>query len=674
MKKRKESFFGLHFDFHAQPTDNKVVGSTLREEDIREICRLIKPDFIQIDCKGHPGWASYPSKIGNAMPEFEGDPLALWRKVTKEENVALYLHYSGVYDIKYCREHPEETVMEPDGSLPLNKGRTRTDGKYVDELLIPQLLEILEKYGVDGFWIDGDCWASDTDFRPEALAKFEKETGIDLNGGIPATKDDPYYDEYREYYRELFRRYVRHYVDTVHSKFPEAQIASNWSFSDHMPERISANVDYLSGDLNPKNSLNSARYAARALAQQDYPWDLMSWNFRIQIGDRAGCAAKHVNQILQEAASVISLGGAYQNYIMQFKDGSPNIAEIRNLAKLSDFMRERQAYCFRGTPVHQAALLLSTYDRARESKRLYSRNGYEKIMGMTALLCDVGQSLEIVCEHTLEKGCDAYKMIVVPELYRGLSDNTLKMLLDYARNGGNLVIVGKNTCKIFSEAGAPITVTDITEFFNLGEKAYDNGGDNGHGGNAAAEYRSYYFTLDGKELGALFSPCEITSENGSDIAYLQYDPRSEKLPLATVIPYGDGRITAIGFDIGSQYLSGSQYLHRTLMRDVTEMLYTPKVRIESVCGRLEITALEKDGQLTVQLLNAGGSHSDSNCATDDYIPPVLDAVISVELPEKPLRLMLRPENRSLPFIYKDGRAYFRVDRINIHSIVEIVTK
>ena len=58
MKKRSESFFGLHFDFHADPNDNVSVGAALKEDDIREICRLIRPDFIQIDCKGHPGYYS----------------------------------------------------------------------------------------------------------------------------------------------------------------------------------------------------------------------------------------------------------------------------------------------------------------------------------------------------------------------------------------------------------------------------------------------------------------------------------------------------------------------------------------------------------------------------------------------------------------------------------------
>ena len=669
MKQRKDSFFGLHFDFHAQPKYG-IQGVTLKEEDIREICTLYRPDFIQIDCKGHPGWASYPSKVGNAMPEFAQDTLALWRRVTREEGVALYMHYSGVFDIKYCQEHPEENVMLADGSFLL--GATRPNGKYVDELMIPQMTELAEKYGVDGFWVDGECWRAQTDFRPESLADFEKATGISLNGQIPATPDDPYYDEYREYHRGFFRKYLNHYVDTLHAKFPNLQIASNWAFSDHMPERVCANVDYLSGDLNPYGSVQSARYAARALAQQNYPWDLMSWNFRIQVGTRAAKVIKHPRQILQEAASVISLGGAYQVYNTQNTDGSPVVEQLRNLSELSDFMKAREPFCFRGTPIHQAALVLSTYDRNRESKRLYSRTGYEKIMGATALLCDIGQSLEVVGEHTLEASTDGYEMIVVPELYKGMATETFDLLLNYAKNGGKLVLTGKNTCTLFAEAGAPFTIKEWNEFFAPGEKAYDNGGENGHDSDAAARYKSYFFALTDREYGALFSPCEIQAENGTVIATLFEEMRGKQVPLAVTIPFGKGSITAVGFDIGSQYLSGMQYLHRTLMKTIADALYTPMVKIESVCGRLELVCLNKDGKLMIQLVNANGSHNDPTCATDDCIPPVVDANLSIALPTAPKQLILQPEGRALPFKYRDGRAHVTVDRVDIHSIIEVI--
>ena len=669
MKKRRDSFFGLHFDYHAQPKYG-VQGVNLKEEDIREICRALKPDFIQIDCKGHPGWASYPSKIGNAMPEFAQDTLALWRRVTREEDVALYMHYSGVFDLKYCEAHPEETVLNAKGEV--DRGTTRTDGKYVDELLIPQLSELVEKYGIDGVWIDGDCWRANPDFRPESLSKFERETGIDLKGAIPANPEDPYYNEYRDYHRELYRRYLRHYVDVLHERFPEFQIASNWAFSDHMPERVSANVDFLSGDLNPVNSFHSARYAARALAQQEHPWDLMSWNFRRAVGARGAVVAKHTTQIMQEAAAVIAMGGAYQNYIMQYFDGSPNVIDVKNLEPLAEFLRARKDYCFRGNPIHQAALLLSTYDRYRESQKLFSRSGYKRAMGLTALLCDVGQSLEVICEHTLEKNRDAYEMIVVPELYTGLEEETVKSLLNYAQNGGALVLVGKKTCEIFAAGGAPFGVKPCNEFFGLGEIAYDNGGDAGHSDKSTQTHKPYYFTMNEKTFGIAFSPCEIVAEEGTTEALLSDALLGERHRLAVTVPFGRGSVTAIGFDIGSQYLSGTQYMQRDLMKQIADSLYVPKARIESAIGRLEIIALEKDGRLMLQLVNAGGSHADAICATDDLIPPVLDICLSVELPRKPKAMKLWPEGKALDVEWRDGRAYVRIDRVDIHSVVEIL--
>ena len=670
MYRRKDSFFGLHFDFHGQPKFKTVQGATLKEEDIREICQQIKPDFIQIDCKGHPGWASYPSKLGNALPDFAFDTLELWRRVTREEGVGLYMHYSGVYDNKYITEHPEENIMRADGTFALNA--VRPNGKYVDDVLIPQLSEITEKYGVDGFWIDGDCWKPEADFRPESIAEFEKECGVDLGGRLPATPDDPYYYEYRNYHREHFRRYLNYYVDTLHAKYPDLQICSNWSFSDHMPEEVCANVDFLSGDLNPANSFNSARYAARALAQQNMPWDLMSWNFRSVVGNRGGCVAKHVDQITQEAAAVIATGGAYQNYITQFKDGSPQMHEIREMTALSEFMRERQPFCFRGKIIHQAALLLSTYDRSFEEGRLYNRTGYEKIMGMTALLCDAGHSLEIICEHTLAKLWGEYKMIVVPELHHGLEPKTVDLLLRYARDGGSLVVSGKNTCKIFAKASGAFSAIERDPFFSEGEKAYDNGGDNGHTAVKTVPNKPYLFTLDGNRFGVMYSPCEISASNADVVANMSVSVQDEKSPVSVTIPYGAGSISVIGFDIGSDYLNGTQYLHRTLIKTLTSPLYDPMVRIESQTGRIEIVCLEKDGKKMIQLLNAAGNHDNPMCATDDLIPPALDIKLSIALDKEPKKIILQPEGTSLPFEYRNERIYLKVDRVNIHSILEIV--
>lgn len=663
MKKRRESFWGVHFDFHATPNDG-IQGKTLTEESIREICHLLKPDFIQIDCKGHPGWTSYPSKLGNAVPEFAQDTLKLWRKVTREENIALYMHYSGVYDVKYCSEHPQQRVLMADGYRHF--GSTKLNGSYADDLLIPQLMELAGDYEVDGVWVDGECWMALADFSRETLDAFEAETGINLNGKIPATDNDPYFYEYRDYNRTLFKRYLSHYIDAVHEKYPNFEICSNWAFSDHMPEEVSVNVDFLSGDLNPLNSFNSARYAARALAQQQgYVWDLMSWNFRNNVAGHSAYVPKHVNQLKQEASAVIALGGAFQDYVPQNRDSSPKMWEVRGLKELSDFVLARKPFCHRATPIHEVALLLSTYDRHRESYHLYSRTGYEKVMGMTALLCDVGASLEIACEHTLKKTISEYKMIVVPELYSGLEDETIKLLLDYAKNGGNLVLSGKNTCKIFAKASGAFECKEQREFFETEIK----GSEDGHNNKTSNKLVPYSFTLDSRSYGSLFAPCEIVADGKVNALFAEKQD-TPLVKLSVTVPYENGTITAIGFDIGSQYLNATQFMHRELLKEILS-LYEPMVRVDSSLGRLEIIVTKKDGKTMIQLVNAGGTHADRAVATDDYIPPVLDVKLTISA-SNAKKLILHPEETELPITYNpDGKISCSIPRIDIYSILEI---
>ena len=90
--KRSESFLGIHFDFHAGD-DCKNIGQQVDREMIEYIIDQVKPDYIQCDCKGHPGRTSYPTNVGNPAPGFVKDTLRIWRQVTAEKGVGLYMQY-----------------------------------------------------------------------------------------------------------------------------------------------------------------------------------------------------------------------------------------------------------------------------------------------------------------------------------------------------------------------------------------------------------------------------------------------------------------------------------------------------------------------------------------------------------------------------------------------------
>ena len=442
--RRDQSFLGIHFDFHAGAA-NKNIGANTTPEMVGTILDMVHPDYIQVDCKGHPGYSSYPTEVGNPAPGLVTDPLLVWRKVTADRGVGLYMHYSGVWDARSVELHPDWAIKDPAGN-PSDR-ITSVFGPYVDKLLIPQLKELAGKYQVDGMWVDGECWATSLDYGEKAARLFKEETGLDA----PVSPEDPGWYEWKQFHREAYRKYLRHYISAVRSEYPEFQICSNWAYTHHMSEPVSAPVDFLSGDYSAMNSVNSARVASRYLAWQGVPWDLMAWSFSIGEGGRQ----KPSVQLMREAAVTLSQGGGFQAYYTQNGDGSLNLDKLKSMADVAVFARARQRYCHHSVSVPQVAVLLSTYDY--QHKNLPGNHGalFPNYTGSAAgimnCLLESQYSVDLLGEASLLPDMSRFPLIVVPEC-ETLSEVFRDDLLEYVKNGGSLLVVGGAMSDFFSKA------------------------------------------------------------------------------------------------------------------------------------------------------------------------------------------------------------------------------
>jgi len=446
--KRADAFLGIHFDFHAGDDCNRV-GERTTPEMVECVIDKVKPDYIQIDCKGHRGYSSYPTKVGNPAPGFVGDPLKVWRDVTRKRGIALFMHYSGVWDYHAVATHPDWAAINGNGK-PSTKA-TSVFGPYVDTLMIPQLRELAGDYGVDGVWVDGDCWGTTPDYGEKAVREFCRQTGAE---SAPHKAGEPYWNEWLDFHREGFRRYVRHYVDELKASHPDFQVISNWAFSDHMPEPVSADVAGLSGDFSPDNSVNSARFAGRCLEDQGVPWDLMSWSF-----SRKTRKQKPAPQLMQEAAVVLALGGGYQAYFKQDRDGAVrDMAEMDVMAEVARFCRARQAFCHRSVAVPQIALLYSTAGHYRESPRLFHWAGSNGVAVLRKALTQILQNqygVQILSEHHLKGNTSKWPVIIVPG-WDYLEPEFRDELAAYAKAGGSLLLIGPGPAELFEpELAAP---------------------------------------------------------------------------------------------------------------------------------------------------------------------------------------------------------------------------
>ena len=180
-------FFGLHFDIHANAADQHL-GRDVTVDHLLEQFQKIRPDFVQCDCKGHPGYASYPTKVGVPAPGIEKDALRVWREATKRLGIPLVMHFSGVWDQAAVERHPEWARVPSERERASGEARREVStcplSPYT-EYMIAQMLELVREYDVDGFWVDGENWATRPCYCERCTQRFCAETGAQTAPSAP---------------------------------------------------------------------------------------------------------------------------------------------------------------------------------------------------------------------------------------------------------------------------------------------------------------------------------------------------------------------------------------------------------------------------------------------------------------------------------------------------------
>lgn len=639
--KRADCFFGVHFDLHASE-DIMDAGKTLTAEMIDTFLTKVRPDFIQIDCKGHPGISSYPTKVGFHVKGFEKDPLKLFREITAKNNVALFMHFSGVWDGKVVKEHPDWAIIKANGERSTEK--TSFFSPYLDTYMIPQLKE-LSDYRVDGAWIDGECWAVEPDYGEASLKRFTKETGITE---IPRKSSDKYYPEFMEYTRNLFREHLNKYITAIHEYNPGFQITSNWAYSSLMPEKVNTDVDYLSGDVTPQNGVYRSAFEARCLAPQGKPWDLMAWGFSWN-GGKMPMSVKSSVQLEQEAAEIMAMGGGVQFYFQQNRDLSLKPWLATTLSEIATFCRARQQFVHKAKAIPQIALLYPTASYEKNGSRPFS-NGTGMLQGALNLVLDGQQSVEILMEHHLRGNMRQYPLIIIPECDY-LESSFLEELKKYAADGGNLLIIGAETAKLFEK--------------ELGIKSLVEG-----------DEQQAFIAIPGK-IGAIRSSVANVELMPGVASFANFYNSSDfrdkgKNIASSVNNFGKGKVAGIYFNAGSAYLEyKSPVLRDVIGNQIIGLFPDPLVKVTG-SHLVHVATNQLNGKMFVSLVNVAGEHTNQTAIGYDEIPSIKDLTVSIRTVKKPAKIILQPEGKSLKFDFQHGISKVVISELAIHSILEVV--
>ena len=638
-KKRFESFFGIHFDFHAMP--GQTVCEDYRPDLIARLLDEAKPDFVQCDTKGHAGLSSYPTDIGNRADAIREDPLAMWRSLTDERDIALYAHHSGLYDMKVAEQHPDWAVVDAEGNV--SSEYLSPFSPYAEEFLIPQIKEMYDNYHIDGVWVDGECWGLYLDYGKYAtdayFAEYKK---------TPARPGEDGYLEYREFCREGFRRYVDRYVKALKAYAPDFEVTSNWFYSAYMPEPLSTHVDFLSGDYDCANAVNSARFHSRCLEARDMTWDLMMWGQHALpcSWSTQNRSTKELAQYCQEAAGTIAHGGAFQFFNIIYCGGGV-IQEwmIPTWAKVAKFCRERQDACFGAKVVPEIAILYPEAKTAPEAKNLYSISYPElaSLRGWIDLLQDSGANSSVIYEYQLGDKLASFPLLVVPATAT-LRADSVENICRYIDNGGK-VIIDRKSLKFFEDKIGVYPKDTQERLVYLSS------------GSALAPACCEFATLESEDAKVEALAFEANIFSGKELS----------------AALGVGSTLALAVDLGDVYNKNKSSAMRDLVRGLLDTVGFES--IVSVKGEssdyVEVVLTEKDGGLRVNLLNTAGSHALSSVRSYGQIPPLYSLTLEIKCEKEPQSVESIPEPHKIDWSYADGILTVKLEKLEIHTCILI---
>ncbi len=641
--RREDSFFGMHFDLHPNPTD-PALGKDLRIEQVLRFLDAVKPDYVQYDCKGHVGWLGYPSQVGPSVPNLAQDSLAIWREATRQRGVALYIHFSGVWDTQAVTRHPDWAAITREGTPDPDK--TSTFGPYVDELMLPQLREAAAKYDLDGVWVDGECWAVRPDWGEKARQLFLKATGL-LR--VPDYPTDPGWHDWLSFQRQQFRNYVRHYVEALQRSHPRLQVASNWLYSTMTPEAPELPVAFLSGDYLGNAPIAGARVEARYLAQNGKSWDLMAWGFQNAASNAAGHVHKPSVQLEQEAGVVLAQGGGFQIYYQPSREGHLDDHFINVMAKVGDFCRARQPYCWKTESVPQVAVLYSGHSLYRHTNKMFGGWGDFDLCakGWLDALLESHYSVDVLPDWKLATHGSNYPLIVVPE-WKEIGPQTEAALRTLASAGTALVIAGAANAHLFA---------DLLGLQIQGE-ASDSGETYLRGHEIIAPARGTWQTVE-----------PLPGTTILDYRFRRRDTTNQGHIAATLRRAGALRAAAVPGNLGELYAETHAPALRQFVQGVTSKIFRPMVQLDAP-STVEMVLRRRGQRLQVHLLNTTGMQVAARYAAMDFVAPVPSITLRVRLPQPPRRAMRHPGGARIPFTYESGVATLQCGPLAMYDILE----
>lgn len=659
-----QSLFILHFDHHFSPQDHPQPLIGFDRDQVQRLLQEVRPDAVQYYAKGHPGYVPYTTAFGNQLPSVGDDPsqdiLRAYREITQELGIKLVLAYSGLIDHLQSMVRPDWQRVTLHRDPYPNRALCPNSG-YVEELLLPQLEELLERYSPDGIWMDAENWTVSPCYCPACESEYQ----MLHSRSAPTSRSDAWWTEWLQFHRDSFQRYLQRVGRYLHDRNPDLVYASNGSYSSHQPELPAPGPDRLTRDLSPAFSLRPASLEARLLGSTGLPFDLMTWT---QCSARPWATgrlpalpaySKTFDHLAQEGAVILANGGRWSVWVNTYPDDVLPESQQGLVAAAAEFARNRRAACHDSDSGAYVAVLHSAATHKLAGNGLYDPGpSLDRVRGAHQALLELHHPHDILSEQALPALLQCYQVLVLPEqisLPHELDDK----ILEWVRGGGRLIASGKVSPRVMEDV--PTFALEEALGVRWTGQTMDGGwilqrgvpmriaGPIHHVGLVEAE-NMRPFVASGHE------------EHLHDTGY----------PAVARHTFGEGEVYYIAADFFAAYHRSQYPGFRHLLADILEQALPQPPLLTTAPPTIEVAWRTKGDQTILHFVNHDPGRSlAQNSAFIEEVPPSPPFSVTVTVEARPAVVRLAPEGTEPEWSYAEGTLTVFVPPVHLHTALVI---
>lgn len=644
-----------HPDFH-MPAEVEI-GARCDGDALSRRLREAGADTFAVFAKCHYGHAYYPTRVGTPHPRLRKDLLAEVVRGCHAHGIAVTAYYSVFYDGAAISRHPEWAMVRDNGRTASSQECSHfhsvcVNSRYLEEMLIPQCLEVMREYAVDELLFDPMTW-----FRPCYCPTCRAGFG----GDIPCDDQDPRWLDYVAWYKGCFERFYARMAQALHRERPDVGLVFNWCWGVRQPQPPLPQIQRLCADWSP--SVTSASRHARQFAGAGLPFDFMCGRFLHGLGDWDDTTP---DSLRGAAAATAANGGGFYIIDRMLPDGTLEERAFAAMRSAFGLVQERRACLEGATPVPEVAVLSAAPHIDGPDLRFFPDPNMRDerqlpVDGIARLAAECAVPYHALGEERLRATINDYRAVIVPEQDL-LALETIAALEAFARTGGSVLIIQSGTA-----ANAEQCALAGVAHLGFSELGY------GYiGTRQPFHVRGRFSTvqaLDAEILHPSLAPLTTVGRFGHGLA-----PATTTVvgPAVTRRRLGAGQVLYIAVPIASSYARWTHPASERLLLELIALARPEPIAHLDTAARVELSLMRQGDDLVLHLVNHSGH--ERPCppyyTVTDYMPELRDLPLSLRVGKARPEIHRAPGGAALPYTVADGRAQIRVPSLtHLESLV-----